>query len=79
MRESKLLIFLDRVLQKTKSIFLTILGVFTYFNIANQPNVNHFSPLKKLNILSKRNFWSKKYSALGVLRFRLGLNNQVGT
>ena len=59
--------------------FLTILGIFTYFNIAKMPYLEILSHIQNLNILSKRNFLLKKTRAMGVLRYGLGHNEQVGT
>ena len=57
----------------------SVVGIFTYSNIVNQPHVKNLSPLRKLYILSKRNFCSKTSRTLGVLRYGLGLNKHVGT
>ena len=45
-------------LKKNYKLF-TILDVFTYFNIANQPHLKNLSPLQNLSIFCKRNFGSK--------------------
>ena len=42
---------------------LTILDVFTYFNMANAPHIKSLSPLQNLIILSKHNFWSEKIAS----------------
>ena len=40
--------------------FLTVLGIFTFFNIAKKPYLENISHIQNLNIFSKRNFWKKK-------------------
>ena len=42
------------------------------------PHLKNLSKLQNFNILSKRTFWSKKIGEMGVLRYGLGLNKQVG-
>ena len=52
--------------------FLTVLGIFTYFNIAKKPYLKNLSNIQNVNIVSKRNFWV-------FLRYGIGLKKQVGT
>ena len=60
-------------------IFLTVLAIFTYFIIAKLPYLKSLSHIQNLNIFSKRNFCFFFKHAMGVLRYGLGHNKQVGT
>ena len=59
--------------------FLTVLGIFTYFNIAKMPYLDNLSHIQNLNIFRKRNFWLKKQHSMGVLRYGLGHNKPLET
>ena len=37
-------------------IFFTVLGVFTYFNIAKKPYLNNLNSFQNVIILNERNF-----------------------
>ena len=43
-------------------IFVTVLGIFTYFNIAKMPYLENLSHIQNLNIFRKPTFGKKKTS-----------------
>ena len=56
--------------------FLTVLGIFTYFNTAKKPYLKNLSHIQNINIFSKRNFWFKK-NALGILGMVLAFKSKL--
>ena len=43
--------------------FLTVLGIFTYFNIAKKPYLKNLSHIQNINVFGKRNIWFIKTRA----------------
>ena len=43
--------------------YLTVLGIFTYINMAKKAYLENLSHIQNLNIFSKHNFWLKKTCA----------------